>query len=434
MIKFASYINVNPTVEPASNVQGFKLKKIIRQPEEVPDVEEDALVEAVPEIVIPSAVRRPSIDTSGLLSIDIEDIFRQAGLTTINGKKIKFGNKALRAQNASFGAKNSNHKKRDPHTGNAMARDISIIGGNLDDYTEFRRQIMSNDLISKYMDTKGWGIINEVTPQILARTRGTGLHFHFGPDTWARRTWNGWKDNPNAPITQAFRKGGQIQKCQVGDIIQKGFAYVFNGQDGTFNQAFNNAKRQGQRYFRWNGKLYNTSIETTAQPAQKLDVHHKFKSRNFDEFVNVMYPIFEASFKKYNIPTTQIQNVLRQSAYESAYGTSPRGAQGYNFGGIKWENNPKSQTYKYKHTTYPGDGLEYVDFNNLQDYADYKVSLLNDTYHALDAPTTDEFVSRLHGKNPAKKSYSANPNGYRDTLNGMKSFDKAYNNYMTKRK
>lgn len=434
MIKFASYINVNPTVEPAPNVQGFEFKKIIRQPDETPDVEEDALVEAVPEIVVPSVARRSSVDTSSLLSTDIEDIFRQAGLTTINGKKIKFGNKALRAQNASFGAKNSNHKKRDPHTGNAMARDISIIGGNLDDYTEFRRQIMSNDLISKYMDTKGWGIINEVTPQILARTRGTGLHFHFGPDTWARRTWNGWKNNPNAPITQAFRKGGQIQKCQVGDIIQKGFAYVFNGQDGTFNQAFNNAKKQGQRYFRWNGKLYNTSVKTAAQPAQKLDIHHKFKSRNFDEFVNVMYPIFEASFKKYNIPTTQIQNVLRQSAYESAYGTSPRGAQGYNFGGIKWENNPKSQTYKYKHTTYSGDGLEYVDFNNLQDYADYKVSLLNDTYHALDAPTTDEFISRLHGKNPAKKSYSANPNGYRDTLNGMKSFDKAYNNYMTKRR
>lgn len=444
MIKFVSYTNVNPTVEPASNVQGFKFRKIIRQPEDDVSVEtlpeEDVLAEVLPEVITRPTTRRSSIYTSSLLSTDIEDIFRQAGLTTINGKKIKFGNKALRAQNASFGAKNSNHKKRDPYTGNAMARDISIIGGNLNDYAEFRRQIMSNDLISKYMDIKGWGIINEVTPQILARTGGTGPHFHFGPDTWARRTWQAWKNNPNAPITQAFKKGGQIQKCHLGDIIQKGFAYVFNGQDGTFNQAFNNAKRQGQRYFRWNGKLYNTSVKTNtgiktiAQPAQKLDIYHKFKSRDFDEFVNVMYPIFEAAFKKYNIPTTQIQNVLRQSAYESAYGTSPRGAQGYNFGGIKWENNPKSRTYKYKHTTYPDDGLEYVDFDNLQDYADYKVFLLNDTYHALDAPTTDEFVSRLHGKNPAKKSYSANPNGYRDTLNGMKSFDKAYNNYMTKRK
>lgn len=63
---------------------------------------------------------------------------------------------------------------------------------------------MSNELISQYLDTKNWGIINEVTPQILARTRGTGLHFHFGPDTWARRTWSGWKSNPDTPITTAL--------------------------------------------------------------------------------------------------------------------------------------------------------------------------------------------------------------------------------------
>lgn len=166
----------------------------------------------------------------------------------------------------------------------------------------------------------------------------------------------------------------------------------------------------------------------------KLDIYHKFKSRNFDEFVDVMYPIFEASFKKYNLPTTQIQNVLRQAAYESGYGTSPRGAQGYNFGGIKWENNPRSRTYKYKHTTHSGDGLEYVDFDNLQDYADYKVQLLNDTYNALDTTNTDEFINRLHGQNPSKKSYSANKSGYITTLNTMKSFDRAYNNYINKRK
>lgn len=451
MIEFVSYTNENPTVEPLPEVQGFlNLKKRIRQPDDTmieQVMQENPLIEILPETITQPVSRKPSmdtktsIDTSRLISTDIEDIFKQAGLTTVNGKQIRFGNKALRAQNANFGAKNSNHKKRDPHTGNAMARDISIMGGNLDDYTEFRRQIMANELISKYLDAKGWGIINEVTPQILARTRGTGPHFHFGPDTWARRTWDGWKNNPNAPITQAFRKGGQIQKCQIGDMIQKGFAYVFNGQNGTFNQAFNNAKKQGQRYFRWNGRLYNTSAKTTTQPArkrsvqpvQKLDIRHRFKSRNFDEFVSVMYPIFEAAFKKYNLPTTQIQNVLRQSAYESGYGTDPRGAQGYNFGGIKWENNPKSRTFKYKHTTH-SDGEEYVDFDNLQDYADYKIFLLNDTYHALDAPNTDEFVSRLHGKNPAKKSYSVSADGYRYTLNNMRSFDRAYNNYIMKRK
>lgn len=210
MVNFVSYKSLDPTVQPTSNVQGFTFRRTTRRPEVVTEkAATTAAMEAEPLLELPqqltqSISRKPSVDTSDLLSKDIEDIFRQAGLTSINGKQIKFGSRAIRSQNASFGAKNSNHKKRDPHTGYAMARDISIIGGNLDDYTEFRRQIMSNELISKYMDTKGWGIINEVTPQILARTRGTGLHFHFGPDTWARRTWSGWKNNPDTPITQAL--------------------------------------------------------------------------------------------------------------------------------------------------------------------------------------------------------------------------------------
>lgn len=235
---------------------------------------------------------------------------------------------------------------------------------------------------------------------------------------------------------ERFKNGGQIQKCQLGDKIQKGLAYIFNGQDGTFDQAFGNARSKGQKYFRWNGSLDNTNVKdiAPAETTPQLDINHKFSTRNFDEFVSVMYPIFEASFKKYNLPITQMQNVLRQAAYESGYGTNPRGAQGYNLGGIKWENNPNSRTYNYKHTTYPGDGIEYVDFDSLQDYADYKIFLLNDTYHALDAPNTNEFVERLHGKNPSKKSYSANKNGYRTTLNTMRSLDKAYERYVSGRK
>ena len=98
MTKFVSYTNVNPTVEPASNVQGFEFRKIIRQPEDDVSVEtlpeEDVLVEVLPEVITRPTTRRSSIDTSSLLSTDIEDIFRQAGLTTVNGKKIIFGNKA----------------------------------------------------------------------------------------------------------------------------------------------------------------------------------------------------------------------------------------------------------------------------------------------------------------------------------------------------
>lgn len=286
MIKFVSYTNVNPTVEPASNVQGFEFRKIIRQPEDdvlVETLPEDALAEVLPEVITRPTTRRSSIDTSSLLSTDIEDIFRQAGLTTINGKKIKFGNKALRAQNASFGARNSNHKKRDPYTGNAMARDISIIGGNLDDYAEFRRQIMSNALISKYMDTKGWGIINEVTPQILARTGGTGPHFHFGPDTWARRTWQAWRNNPNAPITQAFKQGGRF----------------------TFkrNQIVKNAEQlNGKKDMR--KKLVKSDVVTN----KKKRVKKGQEGLKFATYTPIETPIYKPDeisnpFSEYNFPT-----------------------------------------------------------------------------------------------------------------------------------
>ena len=230
---------------------------------------------------------------------------------------------------------------------------------------------------------------------------------------------------------ESFKNGGQIQKCELGDTIQKGLAYIFNNQEGTFNEAFGKARQEGQKYFRWNGQLYNTNLKNSENNSEsQLDIYHKFDTRDFDEFVSIMYPIFAASFKKYNLPTTQIQNVLRQAAYESGYGTKPRGAQGYNLGGIKWVNDPNSRTYKYKHTTYSGDGIEYVDFDSLQDYANYKVHLLNDTYHALNAANTNEFVDRLHGNNPSKKSYSANKDGYKTTLNTMKSFDKAYERYI----
>ncbi len=143
-----------------------------------------------------------SFDSSSLIKIDIEDLLRQEGITSINGKAIKFGNKALRSANASYGVKNSNHKKKDPHTGNAMARDISIVGGTTQDYADFRSKLLSNPKVVQWFDAKGWGIINEITPAVLRRTRGTGPHFHFGPDSWAKRTWKAWVSNPNLPVTQ----------------------------------------------------------------------------------------------------------------------------------------------------------------------------------------------------------------------------------------
>lgn len=159
------------------------------------------LIEQQPNEEIKS--KDTKIDSS-LLKLDIEDLLKQEGITSINGKRIKCGSKEIRPANASYGAQNSNHKKRDPHTGNAMARDISIEGGDAKDYEKFKMTLLLNPRICAWMSMKKWGIINEITPDILKRTRGTGPHFHFGPDTWAVRTWNTWISNPNISVTKAI--------------------------------------------------------------------------------------------------------------------------------------------------------------------------------------------------------------------------------------
>lgn len=137
-----------------------------------------------------------------LLSLDIEDLLKQEGITHIGKKAIKFGRRGLRPKNANYGSKNSWHYVLDQYTGNASARDISIPNGTDADYAEFRRMLLSNERVRNWMTTKGWGIINELTPAALKKTKGTGRHFHFGPDRWAKRTWNTWLQNPNISVTK----------------------------------------------------------------------------------------------------------------------------------------------------------------------------------------------------------------------------------------
>ena len=136
-----------------------------------------------------------------LLKLDIEDLLRSEGITHINNKPLRFGSKELRTK----GNPNSHHRNKNPHTGYANARDISIMGGDITDYSEFINILLNNQKIKDWMEINNWGIINELTPEILGLTKGTGLHFHFGPDKWAVRTWLHWLDDPTVDILKNFR-------------------------------------------------------------------------------------------------------------------------------------------------------------------------------------------------------------------------------------
>lgn len=69
---------------------------------------------------------------------------------------------------------------------------------------------------------------------------------------------------------QKFKEGGNIPKYGLGDMIEKGLSYIFNGQDGTFKEAFRKSRKEGKKYFRWNGSLYSTKLSSTPSKGSKV--------------------------------------------------------------------------------------------------------------------------------------------------------------------
>ena len=151
--------------------------------------------------------------------------------------------------------------------------------------------------------------------------------------------------------------------------------------------------------------------------------HYRFgQTKNKEkEFAEVMAPIFKKVLKDNNVSTNLTNDIVRQAAYESTYGLDARGSQGYNMGGIKHPGNSVAPSYKKTRHT---DNYDYIDFDDLYDYANYKIKLLKNRYEIEEATNTTQFVDKLHKNNKAKKSYSENREGYMKTLNNMTTLNK----------
>lgn len=141
-----------------------------------------------------------------------------------------------------------------------------------------------------------------------------------------------------------------------------------------------------------------------------LEKNHIFNKVNFDEYANVMYPLYHKVLIDNNI-----KDADRYAAYltllssnESSYGTSSVARNKNNHGGI----------------THAGKG--YQTFKDLEEYSKYKINLLNNRYQAFDSANLKDFIIRLHGNNPGKHRYSAKTSQvYYSELNKMRSMQKA---------
>ena len=87
--------------------------------------------------------------------------------------------------------KQSNHNKLDEH-GHPMAYDIQpLVNGKVDKsdsaFTNLRNILANNQDVKEWFRMRDWGILDETTPQMMAKTGATGKHFHIGPDRAAVR-------------------------------------------------------------------------------------------------------------------------------------------------------------------------------------------------------------------------------------------------------
>ena len=110
----------------------------------------------------------PTIGKSDSETISLPDLLKQQG--------VDFTITSSYRPNA---VTKSGHKSN--HSIEGGAYDIKPANGK--SFEDLKEQIYSNPTIVQWMNDHGWGIIEETTPEVMAKTGAIGKHWHFGPDS-----------------------------------------------------------------------------------------------------------------------------------------------------------------------------------------------------------------------------------------------------------
>lgn len=128
------------------------------------------------------------------------------------------------------------------------------------------------------------------------------------------------------------------------------------------------------------------------------------QSRSFsskEEFSTTMLPIYERLLKQKGLNPAFAKALVAQDGLESAWGKSPSGT--FNFGGIKGKGTVKSTREVLNGKDVRID-QEFKDFSSLEDYANYKINLLNNKRYNAFSGSVNDFASRV-----AKGGYATDP-------------------------
>ena len=126
---------------------------------------------------------------SNLANMSFEDLIKTYNLPIQISSGYR-GKNGFRGGKTKSG-KQSNHNKLDEH-GHPMAYDIQpLVNGKVDKsdsaFANLRNILANNQDVKEWFKMRNWGILDETTPQMMAKTGATGKHFHIGPDRAAVR-------------------------------------------------------------------------------------------------------------------------------------------------------------------------------------------------------------------------------------------------------
>lgn len=126
---------------------------------------------------------------SNLTNMSFEDLIKTYNLPIQISSGYR-GKNGFRGGKTKSG-KQSNHSKLDEH-GHPMAYDIQpLVNGKVDKgdsaFANLRNILANNQDVKEWFRMRNWGILDETTPQMMAKTGATGKHFHIGPDRAAVR-------------------------------------------------------------------------------------------------------------------------------------------------------------------------------------------------------------------------------------------------------
>lgn len=126
---------------------------------------------------------------SNLANMSFEDLIKTYNLPIQISSGYR-GKNGFRGGKTKSG-KQSNHNKVDER-GHPMAYDIQpLVNGKVDKsdsaFANLRNILANNQNVREWFKARNWGILDETTPQMMAKTGATGRHFHIGPDSAAVR-------------------------------------------------------------------------------------------------------------------------------------------------------------------------------------------------------------------------------------------------------